>query len=37
MSYKKCLTLDIDNFGASIQHANLLVEVGQGQCAAKYY
>jgi len=27
----------VNNFGASIQLANLLVEVGQGQRAAKYY
>ena len=37
ISFKKCLELDVNNFGASIQLANLLVELGEGQRAAKYY
>ena len=36
-SFKKCLALDVNNFGPSIQLANLLAELGEGQCAAKYY
>jgi len=36
-SFKKCLALNVNNFGASIQLANLLAELGEGQCAAKYY
>ena len=37
MSFEKCLTLDANNYGASLQLANLLVELGQEQCAAKCY
>ena len=36
-SFEKCLALDANNYGASLQLANLLVELGQEQCAAKCY
>ncbi|CDW79621.1 tpr domain containing protein [Stylonychia lemnae] len=37
LNYKKCLTLDNKHFGASIQLANLLANLGEGQRAAKYF
>ena len=36
-SFKKCLELDVNNYGASIQLANLLVESGLSEGSAKYY
>ena len=37
LSFKKCLTLDPDHFGACIHLANLLANLGEGQRAAKYF
>jgi len=36
-SFEKCLALNANNYAASIQLANLLVELGQDQCASKCY
>jgi len=37
LSYKKCLTIDSNHFGACIHLANLLANLGEGQRAAKYF
>lgn len=37
MSFKKCLTIDTNHFGACIHLANLLANMGEGQRAAKYF
>jgi len=37
LSYKKCLTLESEHFGACIHLANLLANIGEGQRAAKYF
>jgi tetratricopeptide (TPR) repeat protein len=37
LSFKKCLTLDQNHFGATIHLANLLANLGEGQRAAKYF
>lgn len=36
-SFKKCLQLDADHFGASSHLANLLVELGEGERARRYF
>ena len=37
LNFKKTLTLDKNNFGASIHLANMLANIGEGQRAAKYF
>ena len=36
-SYKRCLTIETNHFGACIHLANLLANLGEGQRAAKYF
>ena len=36
-SFRKSLAIDVDHFGASLHLANVMLRIGQGQSAAKYF
>jgi Tfp pilus assembly protein PilF len=36
-NFKKCLALNVNHYGASLQLANLLVMKGKGESAAEYF